>query len=125
MNISRLLLGLCISLTALLSACNPSVEPAFESEQRYKHELYSPDDCVRISQSNAEINCSETVQFNPNGTAYLLLNGGDVIVQGKYQRKGQEIRVQSSVSLRNEVVFKIVTDGELVRIGSNTRWLKY
>lgn len=125
MNISRLLLGLCISLTALQSACNPSVEPAFETEQRYKHELYSPDECARISQSNAEFNCSETVQFNPDGTVYLLLNGGDVIVQGNYQRQGQKITVQPSVSLQNEVVFSIITDSELVRIGSNTRWIKY
>lgn len=123
--IYRPLLSLCIILTALQNACSPSVEPAFETEQRYKHELYSPEDCVRISQSNAEFNCLETVQFNPDGTAYLLLGGGDIIVKGDYQRKGQKITVQPSVSLRDEVVFTIITDGELVRVGSNTRWLKY
>lgn len=125
MTIYRPLLGLCISLTALQSACSPSIEPAFEIEQRYKHDLYSPDECVRIRQSNVEFNCSETVQFRPNGVAYLLLGGGDIVVQSKYQRKRRKITVQPSIGLPNEVVFKIVTDGVLVRVGSNTRWVKY
>ncbi|GAB3890399.1 hypothetical protein [Spirosoma agri] len=125
MTISYPVRCVCIGLIGLLSTCNPLIEPAFDTERRYKHELYSPDECVRISQANAEFNCSEVVYFNANGTAGLLLGGGDIIVSATYQRKGQKITVQPSTSLPEEIVFRVITDGELVRMDDNTRWFIY
>jgi hypothetical protein len=127
MNIFRPLIALCISSTFLLSACGPSVDPVFSTEQRYQHEWITPDECARLRQSTYEFSCFETVEFSPDGTAFLLLGGGDVYVKGNYQRKGKKITVNttSSYAPKQTVVFTVVNDNELSREGTNARWFKY
>lgn len=127
MSLFRPLIALCVSSTFLLSACGSSVDPAFSTEHRYQHELFSPDVCARLRQTTNEVNCIETVEFSPSGKASLFLGGGDIGVVGDYQRKGNKITVNttSTYAPQQTLVFTVVSDNELSRAGSNDRWFKY
>lgn len=102
-----------------------AVEPVDLTKMRYKHALYGSEAECRRRNPNYEINCSEWVEFYPDGKADLLLGGGDIIVRSSYRRTGATIVVGAGPGLPKEITFTAVSDTELTRTGDGSRWVRY
>jgi hypothetical protein len=67
----------------------------FEEPTTFTHSLFeTPDECVQFLEVTLEGNCSEFIEFFPDGRANSLLGGGDIVLGGTYRIRGRRIRVQ-------------------------------
>ena len=124
MKIPKICLFLFVGCIAFFGCNGSKIDPAFNSECSYKHDFYSSkEDCKKLN-PNSEVNCSEIIIFRTDGKADVLLGGSDIMIQTTYKRKSKTIEVTKEAGMSKEIVFKIVSDIELINEGDNTKWMK-
>jgi hypothetical protein len=112
-----------MAMASLMASCSLPVEPAFSTEQTYNHDLLSREECAKRLLS-AEISCTESARFKPDGKVDLFLGGSDMGFQGTYQRKGKRITIKPEYKPDQSIVFEVIDDNELKRIETGDVWVK-
>jgi len=96
-----------------LSSCqNQNQKPTFSSEQQYRHALYRGG--------------YETIKFKPDGSVFvkMLVNGVDVIANGKYERD-KLITIKLPTNPKRNLVFMETPDKKLLSFETNHHWQKF
>jgi hypothetical protein len=112
-----------IAITGIMPSCDPSIEPAFSTEQSYERDLLSREECAKRLLS-AEISCTESARFKSDGKVSLFLGGSDTGLQGNYQRKGRRIITEPEFKPDQLIVFEVINDSEIKRIETGDVWIK-
>lgn len=96
-----------------LSSCqNKRQEATFSSEQQYRHALYRGG--------------YDTIKFKPDGSVFvkMLVNGVDVIANGKYKRN-KLITIELPIGPERSMVFVETPDKKLLSFDTSQRWEKF
>jgi len=120
-KVNVLIINLFLSFVIIgITSCSKNEDVNnFELNGKYTHLL---EDCD--NSNNPEINCTEFIDFNDQGIVNVLIGGGDIIYQTKYNSNESKVALEQSPGLNFNITFTIIDDTTLQRIEDGEIWIK-
>ncbi|RMH16937.1 MAG: hypothetical protein D6701_08155 [Gemmatimonadetes bacterium] len=77
----------------VLAACEGSFDGVFPEPRTYRFEFFATrEECQAAQPPGFHINCSQTIEFRPDGRAFVTLT--DIINPATYGIRGRRVRVE-------------------------------
>jgi len=108
-----------IIIIGFTSCSDENIQENLPLNGKYTHLIIGCD-----NRGNPEINCVEFIDFIDSSKVIVLIGGGDIVIQTKYNLNNNQIEFEKIGGLNFDVSFEIQNDSTLNRLEDGGIWLK-